>query len=323
MIAGLEDISTGEISIGERLINDVAPKDRDVSMVARDYSPYPGMTVQENLAFVLKKRKFSAAEIKKRVAMAAEVLDLKDRITDKPESLSHEQRQRLAIARATALQPKVILFDEPLVNLETRTREQMRGEIKRLHQRLQATTIYATYDPIEAMAIGGRIVVMNNGAIQQEGLHRTVYDEPVNVFVAEFFGDEPMNLIHGNLKHDRDALSFAETGDGTIELRLPIAEFPAAQGFVGKSVLLGIRPEKIAIADSSKTERFSGSFPAIVDSVEATGCGAKLWLQTGGNRLVCRTDQKLDQGEGGHRLQFQLNLEKVCLFDPISERRIA
>lgn len=323
LIAGLHDISKGEIFVGDRRVNDVAPKDRDVAMVHRDYSPYPRMNVQENLAFGLKKRRFSDAEVKKRVAVAAEALGLKDRLKDKAESLSDEQRQRLAIARATALQPKVILFDEPLVNLDARTRQQLRGEIKKLHQRLQATAIYATHDPMEAMAIGGRIAVFNNGAIQQEGPDRTIYDEPGNVFVAEFFGNVPMNLISGELKQDRDSLTFSETGDGTIELRLPAAKFPSGQSFVGKTILLGIRPEEIAIGDSSKAERYSGSFPAIIDSVEATGSGAKLYLQTGASRLVCQTNRGVDQGEGGHRLQFQLNPGKVCLFDPVSGRRIA
>jgi multiple sugar transport system ATP-binding protein len=321
MIAGLDDISAGDIFIGGRRVNDMPPKDRAMAMVSQDYAPYPRMSVRDNLAFGLKLRKFPNAEIKKRVLAATGILGLQELLERKPESLSSEQRQRVAIAHGIALQPKVFLFDEPLANLETTTRGQMRNEITKLHQRLQATMIYATHDPIEAMALGGRIVVMNEGVIQQDGTALMLYDEPVNVFVAGFVGSPPMNVIRGALKQDRDWLLFSEVEDGTIEVRLPMAEFPAGRDFVGKPVLLGIRPEEIRMAESSNAERSSGRFPAIIDLVEATGAGANLYIQTGAHTLVCRTLRDVDH-EAGHRLQFELNIEKVCLFDPISRRQI-
>ena len=182
--------------------------------------------------------------------------------------------------------------------------------------------IYATHDPIEAMAMGGRIVVMSDGAIQQDGTALALYDAPENILVAGFVGSPPMNFVRGALKQDRDWLLFSEVDDGTIEVRWPISEFPGRQAFVGKPVLLGIRPEEIRIAESSKAEKYSGSFPAIIDLVEVTGAGTNLYLQTGAHRLVCQIWRDSDHREAGHRLQFSLNLGKVCLFDPISGRRI-
>src|SRR5438105_3117419 len=181
MIAGLDDISKGDIFIDDRRMNDLPPKDRNIAMVFQNYVPYPRMSAYDNLAFGLKQRKFSDSEIKKRVLAAAGVLGLQELLEHKSESLSGEQCQRVAIARATALQPRVFLFDEPLANLEAKTRAQMRKEITKLHQRLQATMIYGTHDSIEAMAMGGRIVVMNDGAIQQTGTARAIYDDPENV----------------------------------------------------------------------------------------------------------------------------------------------
>ena len=323
MIAGLDDVSKGDIFIGDRRVNDMPPKDRDIAMVSQNHVPYPRMSVYDNLALGLKLRKFSNAEIKKRVLAAAGIFGLQELLERRPESLSGEQRQRVAIARAIALHPKAFLFDEPLANLEAKTRGQMRNEITKLHQRLQATMIYATHDPIEAMAMGGRIVVMNDGTIQQDETPLTLYNEPVNVFVAGFVGSPPMNFVRGALKQDREWLIFSEVEDGTIELRLPISEYPAGQDFVGKPVLLGIRPEDIRPAESSKAEKYSGGFPAIIDLVEGMGAEANLYLRTGGYTLVCRTQRGVDHREAGHRAQFELNLNKLRLFDAISTRQIA
>lgn len=322
MIAGLDHASKGDISISDRRINNLPPRDRDIAMVSRNFVPYPRMSAYDNLTFGLKLRKFSDPEIKKRVLEAAGILGIQELLEHKPESLSHEQRQRIAIARAVALQPEVFLFDEPLAGLEARTRGQMRNEITKLQQRLRATMIYATHDPSEAMALGGRLVVMHDGAIQQDGAVRTLYDKPENILVAAFVGTPPMNLIRGALKQDRDSLLFSEVEEGTIEARWAISEFPAGRAFVDKPVVLGIRPEEIKIAESSKAEKHSGSFPAIVDLAEATGTGTNLYLQTGAHELVCWTQRDLDYQEAGHRLQFELNLGKVCLFDPVSGRRI-
>jgi len=321
MIAGLDAVSTGDIFIGDRRVNDLPPKDRDIALVSQDYAPYPRMSVHENLAFGLKRRKFPNAEIKKRVLAAAEIVGLKELSESKPQSLSSEQCQRLAFARAIALQPKVFLFDGPLANLEPKTRDQMRNVLAKLHERLQATMIYATHDPIEAMALGSRLVVVNGGAIQQDGTAGSLYDGPTNTFVAEFLSP-PINLVQGTLKQDRDSLVFSERDDGTIEVRWPISEFPEARDLVGQPVLLGIRPEAIRVSQLSTAERSSGSFRAIVDLVDVIGAETNIYLQTGAHTLVCRTDRTMDQREAGHRLQFELNTSKVRLFDPISGRRI-
>jgi multiple sugar transport system ATP-binding protein len=322
MIAGLDDISKGDIFIGDRHVNDMPPKDRDIAMVSQNYAPYPRMSVYDNLAFPLTLRKLPKTEIKKRVLTAAGLIGLQDLLERKPKALSSEQCQRVAITRAIAFQPKAFLFDEALSNLDAKARGQMRNEITKLHQRLQATMIYATHDPIEAMAMGGRIVVMNDGAIQQDGTALALYDEPANSFVAEFMGS-PMNLVRGTLKEDRDSLVFSEREGGTIEVRLPISEFPGARDFAGELVLLGIRPEDIEVAEVTKvTEKYSASFTAIIDLVEPMGREANLYLQTGAHMLVCRTQREVDHREAGHRLQFELNVGKVRLFDPISRRRI-
>jgi multiple sugar transport system ATP-binding protein len=322
MIAGLDDISKGDIFIGDRRVNDMPPKDHAIAMVSQNYVPYPRMSVYENLAFGLKLRKFPNSEIKKRVLAAAGILGLQELLERKSESLSSEQRQRVAIARAIALQPKVFLFDEPLASLEAKRGGQMRNEIAKLHQRLQVTMIYATHDPIEAMAMGSRVVVIDAGVVQQDGTALSLYDKPANSLVAEFVGP-PMNLVQGTLKHERDSLVFSEREGGTIEVRLPISEFPGPRDFAGGLVLLGIRPEDIEIAKFTKvTEKHLGSFPAIVDLVEPMGKEANLYLQTGAHTVVCRSQRQVDNREAGHRLQFELNVEKVCLFDPISRRRI-
>ncbi len=230
VIAGLDEVATGDILIGDRRVNDLVPKDRDIALVPQSYVPYPRMPVSNNLAFALTLRKFPKAEIKKRVLAAAGLLGLQDSLERKPESLSSEERQRVAIARAIALQPKAFLFDRPLATLETEARARMRQEIVKLHQRLQATMVYATHDPVEAMALGARIIVMNEGVVQQEGTALSLYDEPANVFVAGFL-DPPMNLVRGTLKQDRDGIVFRESEEGTIELRLPPSRVPGRGRF--------------------------------------------------------------------------------------------
>jgi multiple sugar transport system ATP-binding protein len=280
------------------------------------------MTVRDHLAFALKQRKFSEGEIKKRVMAAAEVLQLQELLDAKPEGLSAE-RQRLALARAVALQPKVFLFDEPLTDLDPATRALMRNEIAKLHQRLQVTTIYVTHDPIEAMALGGRLVVMTDGTIQQDGSAAVLYDEPANFLVARFLGNPPMNLVRGTLKQDRDFILFSEMDEGTIEVHLPSSEFPLARDFIGKPVVLGIRPEDIQGAVVSNTPaKYGGAFPAIVDLIEWAGREAVMHLQTGANTVVCRYRPGMDHPEFGQRGRFEVNLARAHLFDAVSTRRI-
>lgn len=322
MIAGLEEISKGDIFIGDRRINDVPSKDRDIALVPESYVPYPLMSVHDNLAFGLTLRKFSKSEIKNRVLAAAGILGLQELLDRKPEALSAEQRQRVAVARAVALQPKIFLFDEPLANLDAEARVQMRNEIAKLHQRLQATMIYVTHDPVEAMALGSRIVVMNDGMVQQAGTAATLYDEPANSFVAGFLGSPPMNLVQGTLKQDRDSLLFSEMDEGTIEVRWPSSAFPGARDFIGKPVLLGIRPEDIQDQPPKAAEKYSGTFPAIVDLVEPIGSEAVIYLLTGAHTLVCRSRRGVDHRESGHRLQFEMDVKKAHLFDLVSMQRI-
>src|SRR5205809_1870745 len=320
MLAGLEEQSSGDIFIGERRVNDVAPKDRDIAMVFQNYALYPHMSVFDNMAFGLKLRKYGKAEIKKRVSDAASILGIEELLDRKPKALSGGQRQRVAVGRAIVRQPKVFLFDEPLSNLDAKMRVQMRTEITKLHQRLQATMVYVTHDQIEAMTMGDRIVVMNDGVVQQIDTPLALYNQPVNLFVAGFLGSPPMNFINGELKQERDAIVFKETKGGTIEVRF--ADRPRAREFFGKAMLLGIRPEDIELAQFSKTGNTAANFPAIVDIVEPMGAETNLYLQTGAHTVVCRSQRALDHRESGHRLQFALNVTKAHLFDPSTTSRI-
>src|SRR5437763_5462315 len=320
MIAGVEEISRGEIYIGYRLVNNVPPKDRDIAMVFQTYPLYPHMTVYDNLAFGLKLRKYPKAEIRKRVNDAAGILGIEELLDRRPKALSGGQRQGVAVGRAIVRQPKVFLFDEPLSNLDAKMRVQMRTEITKLHQRLQATMIYVTHDQIEAMTMGDRIVVMNNGKVQQIDTPLKLYNEPDNLFVAGFLGSPPMNFINGELKQERDAIVFKEMQGGTIQVRF--ADRPQAREFFGKPMLLGIRPEDIEVAQLSKTGNTTASFPAIVDIVEPMGAETNLYLQTGAHTVVCRSQRALDHRETGHRLQFELNVDKTHLFDAATATRI-
>jgi multiple sugar transport system ATP-binding protein len=322
MIAGLEEISKGEIFIGEKRVNDVPPKDRDIAMVFQNYALYPHMSVYDNLAFGLKLRKYPKPEIKKRVMDAASILGIEELLERRPKALSGGQRQRVAVGRAIVRQPKVFLFDEPLSNLDAKMRVQMRTEITKLHQRLQATMIYVTHDQIEAMTMGDRIVVMNNGVVQQTDTPLALYNEPVNLFVAGFLGSPPMNFVNGSLKQEGEFFVFSETQGGTIQVRLSARDRLGARDLMGKPLLLGIRPEDIELAQFANKDGSTGSFPAIVDIVEPMGAETNLYLQTGAHTVVCRSQRALDHREAGHRLQFGMDLKKAHLFEPASGKRV-
>ena len=324
MIAGLEEISKGDIYIGEKRVNGVAPKDRDIAMVFQNYALYPHMSVYDNLSFGLKLRKFSQPEIKKRVVDAASILGIESLLDYKPIALSGAQRQRAAVGRALVRQPKVYLFDEPLFNLDPKLRVQMRAEIIKLHQRLQATMIYVTHDQIEAMTMGDRIAVMNDGRVQQIDVPLVLYNEPVNLFVAGFLGSPPMNFISGKLKEDGDKLRFHEDEGGTIEVAFAAADRPAAREFVGQNIILGIRPENLDVSTLSRKESKAAAtgFPAIIDIVEPVGAETDLYLQTGAHTLVCHSQSAFDRKDAGRRLQFEVNLAKAHLFDPVSTVRL-
>jgi len=318
MIAGLEEISQGDIYIDERRVNDVAPKDRDIAMVFQNYALYPHMSVYDNLAFGLKLRKFSKSEIRKRVQEAAAILGIETLLDRKPKALSGGQRQRVAVGRAIVRQPKVFLFDEPLSNLDAKMRVQMRSEITKLHQRLQATMIYVTHDQVEAMTMGDRIVVMNDGVIQQVDAPLHLYHKPANLFVAGFLGSPSMNFIKGNLEQTSAGLFFRESCGGTIACDFSDRE--EAKPYAGKEMVMGVRPEDIAIVDAERPD--VSRFEAVVDLVETMGAETNIHLQTGAHTLVCRSEATLGNDEVNRRLKFEINLRKAHLFDPVTTARI-
>ena len=319
MIAGLEEISKGEIFIGDKKVNDVPPKDRDIAMVFQNYALYPHMSVYDNMAFGLKLRKYPKAEINKRVTEAAEILGIEPYLERKPKALSGGQRQRVAVGRAIVRQPKVFLFDEPLSNLDAKMRVQMRTEITKLHQRLQATMIYVTHDQIEAMTMGTRIVVMKDGLVQQVDAPLAIYSKPCNLFVAGFLGSPPMNFIKGSLSSKEGAIQFKEMQGGVIDLNL--GNRKAAAPYVGKEIVLGLRPEDCDLVPPGKAPS-KNSIQAVVDIVEPMGAETYFYLQTGAHTIISRSHASVDHSEAGHRMQFEINAEKVHLFDPETNLRI-
>src|SRR2546421_804682 len=322
-IAGLAEALEGDILFDERRINDLPAKDRDVALLSHDYTPYPGMSVYQNLAIGLERRKFGSVEIKKRVASVAETLDLQNNLAASPGSLSPEQRRLVGLARVMVRQPKVYLFEEPFANLGRTAASRGRAAVAELRQRSTATILYATSDPAEALAFGARTVIVEGGSVQQDADAHAIFDEPANVSVAKFFGDLPMNLVKGTLKQERDAVIFSETGDGTIAIRLPASRFASGNEITGRTIVLGFRPEAVEIAASPEEGSRSGaSFRALVERAEPRGSETDLYLRTGAHELICRSRRWAGQGAGGHRFQFEIELEKAHLFDPVSGRRL-
>jgi multiple sugar transport system ATP-binding protein len=321
MIAGLEEISRGDVFIDDRRVNDVPPKDRDIAMVFQSYALYPHMSVYDNMAFGLKLRRYPKAEISKRVGEAADILGIEPLLKRKPKQLSGGQRQRVALGRAIVRQPKVFLFDEPLSNLDAKMRVQTRTELIKLHQRLQATMIYVTHDQIEAMTMGSRIAVMKDGILQQNEAPLTLYQEPTNLFVAGFMGSPAMNFVSGKLTAKGDRLIFKEMAGGTIECPFQERERPALKRYVDKEVIFGIRPEDIELSQGPGGPA-DVTFPAVVDIVEMMGAETNFYLQTGSHTVICRSQAVVDQREAGHRLQFQLNAARAHVFDPVTTNRI-
>src|SRR6476661_4239843 len=245
MVAGLEEITSGEIRIGERVINDLPPMDRNIAMVFQNYALYPHKSVYQNMAFGLQMRKYPADEIRKRVQDTAEILGIQSLLERKPRQLSGGQRQRVAVGRAIVRHPQVFLFDEPLSNLDAQLRVQMRVELKRLHKRLETTAIYVTHDQVEAMTLGDRVVVMKDGRVQQVGEPLELYGRPANKFVASFIGSPAMNFVDVSIGSDNGSL-WAESDDLRVKVPAPIV--PRLGGYVGKDVTLGVRPEDLRIA---------------------------------------------------------------------------
>ncbi|WP_018182167.1 ABC transporter ATP-binding protein [Kaistia granuli] len=312
MIAGLETISKGEISIGDRVVNDLAPRDRDIAMVFQSYALYPHKNVAENMGYALKLAGRPKAEIERRVREAAEILDLVPLLQRKPAHLSGGQRQRVAMGRAIVRDPKVFLFDEPLSNLDAKLRVAMRGEIKELHQRLKTTTVYVTHDQVEAMTMADRIVVMNQGVVEQAGRPLELYDRPRNLFVAGFLGSPAMNLVTGTVEGTAQSASLV-TADGE---KLPLPGLRPGIA-AGRRLILGIRPEHITLVDAGGESTFS----ARVVITEPTGAETLISTRLGATEIVVVVRDRIEQG-AGERLHLAFPANRVHLFDPETGLRI-
>ena len=320
MIAGLEEISSGELWIGDKLVNDVEPKDRDIAMVFQNYALYPHMTVYDNMAFGLKLRKVPKADIDKAVHEAAKILDIEHLLDRKPKALSGGQRQRVAMGRAIVRSPKVFLMDEPLSNLDAKLRVQMRVEISKLHQRLGATIIYVTHDQTEAMTLGTRIVVMKDGVVQQVDTPQNLYQKPGNLFVAGFMGSPQMNFLDAVISEKGGNL-IAKVGEH--ELVIPAAKAKALKdgGYVGKTVVLGIRPEDIH--DSQMFIEASPSAPmtSVVKVYELLGAEVFLYFDVNGTQVTARVDPRTT-AKTGDPIKFAFDMEKSHFFDKETELTI-
>ncbi len=319
MIAGLEEISGGTIHIGDTLVNDVPPKNRDIAMVFQNYALYPHMTVYKNMAFGLILRKYPKKEIERRVHEAAEILGITELLDRRPKALSGGQRQRVAVGRAIVRQPKVFLFDEPLSNLDAKLRVQMRTEISKLHTRLQSTMIYVTHDQVEAMTMGDRIVVMLDGVIQQVAPPLELYNHPVNRFVAGFIGSPPMNMIEGKLIAENGALFFVDE-KATIKLQTPKSREATLEAYADKPITLGIRPEQL-LDNLAQQEKPGVSINAMVEVVEPMGSEINLYLSVGGQSLTARIHSDAPpEVEKPHILD--VDMEATHFFDANTEMTI-
>ena len=316
MIAGLEEITEGDLYIGGKQMNDVAPKDRDIAMVFQNYALYPHMDVYNNMAFGLKLRKFKKDEIKKRVDNAAGILGLEAFLDRKPKALSGGQRQRVALGRAIVRDAEVFLMDEPLSNLDAKLRVQMRAEIQKLHQRLQTTTIYVTHDQTEAMTMATRLVVMSEGEIQQVGAPKDVYDFPNNIFVGGFIGSPAMNFLNGKIDDKHFVMN-------DIKILIPEGKLKALreQGYEGKDVVLGVRPEDIhdepVFLDASPETKID----ALIDVAELMGSETFLYSKVDDQDFVARVDSRTDV-TSDDTIQLAFDLNNAHFFDAETEERI-
>ncbi|MDQ4079961.1 MAG: sn-glycerol-3-phosphate ABC transporter ATP-binding protein UgpC [Gemmatimonadota bacterium] len=313
MIAGLESITAGKLSIGGRVVNDVPPKDRDIAMVFQNYALYPHMSVRENMAFALKLRKMPKVEIDQRVREAADVLGLTTELDRLPKQLSGGQRQRVAVGRAIVRKPAVFLFDEPLSNLDAKLRVQMRREILALHRRLGATTVYVTHDQVEAMTMGDRIVVMSAGHVMQVDTPEALYERPQNRFVAGFIGSPAMIFLPGQVTANGGSRFVADGGDPAITLPSGLV----TRARTVSNVVLGIRPEHLRLANEGPTTPDHTSMKAIVDLVEPLGGEALIHVRAGPHELTART-QARDLPDVGDRIQLVVDGRRLHLFDAVS-----
>jgi multiple sugar transport system ATP-binding protein len=320
MIAGLEEISSGELYIGGKLVNDVAPKDRDIAMVFQNYALYPHMTVYDNMAFGLKLRKTPKAEIEKRVREAARILDIEHLLDRKPKALSGGQRQRVALGRAIVREPKVFLMDEPLSNLDAKLRVQMRTEISKLHQRLQTTIIYVTHDQTEALTMGTRIVVMKDGYIQQVDTPSSLYERPNNMFVAGFIGSPQMNFINAKVEKRGEEMHLLF---GKEDIKLPEGKAKKLEGseYINREVVMGIRPENVH-DEAMYLETLSDSIvTAQVEVVEMLGSETLLYLVLDEVDFIAKVNPRT-KARIGDRVKLAFETNKIHLFDKETEKTI-
>jgi multiple sugar transport system ATP-binding protein len=314
MIAGLEEITSGEISIGGEVVNDLPPKDRDIAMVFQNYALYPHMTVAENMSFGLKLRKFPKAEIKARVDNAARILDITELLGRRPKQLSGGQRQRVAMGRAIVRNPKVFLFDEPLSNLDAKLRVQMRTEIKRVHQKVKTTTVYVTHDQVEAMTLADRVVVMNGGKIEQIGAPNELYHNPKTRFVAGFIGSPAMNFLPATLESNGAGLTLRLSDQ--LSFQVPENRTTRYRALAGKDVIFGLRPEHI-----TETRGHNGSgqggqdFTITLDVVEPMGMETMVFFRVGGAEVCGRVEPSAAKGMG-ESMTLRANLDHMHVIDP-------
>ena len=320
MVAGLEDISSGELYIDGKLVNDVPPKDRDIAMVFQNYALYPHMTVYDNMAFGLKIRKFPKEEIDARVREAAKILDIEELLDRKPKALSGGQRQRVAVGRAIVRKPKVFLFDEPLSNLDAKLRVQMRAEIAKLHQRLGTTIIYVTHDQTEAMTLGTRIVVMKDGVVQQVDTPQHLYDLPCNLFVAGFMGSPQMNFLDAVVKVNGSQAVLQIGSNVSVPLNAAKSKALIDGGYNGKTVVMGIRPENMS-DDPDDLAKSTAIFDAKVNVYELLGAEVFLYFDINETPVTARVDPKTT-ARPGTEVKFAIDTEKVHVFDKETEKTI-
>ena len=316
MIAGLEEITEGEVLIDERVVNHVAPKDRDIAMVFQNYALYPQMTVFENMSFGLRLRKIGRDEIQRRVRQAADALNIGELLGRRPKQLSGGQRQRVAMGRAIVRSPQAFLFDEPLSNLDAKLRIKMRTEIKKIYQRVQTTVVYVTHDQVEAMTLADRIVVMNAGILEQVGTPQELYDRPANRFVAGFIGAPAMNLIPCRLSDNGSGLR-ADLDDG-LSLPVPEERRERYRAFVGRDMIFGIRPEHVT-EKRAHTNDTQVDFSSDVEVLEPMGMDTMVFINIRGEEVCARVAPKA-VGKTGERMEFTADMNNMHLIDPSTDR---
>ena len=316
-LAGLEEITDGKIMIGDRVVNDVAPKDRDIAMVFQSYALYPHLSVFDNMAFGLKLRRVPKEDIKRRVEKAAQTLGITELLNRKPRQLSGGQRQRVAVGRAIVREPKVFLFDEPLSNLDAKLRVQMRAEISKIHQQLQTTFIYVTHDQMEAMTMASRIAVINKGQLQQLDTPQNLYNLPTNLFVAGFIGSPAMNFFSATLRKNGGMIADADA----FTVPIPPDRVRNLEPYIGKRVVFGIRPEDIHDLEFVPPNIPVAKVPAKVDVTELMGNEILLYLLAGSNTFVARVDPR-SKLRLGDTPQVAFNMEKLHIFDAETEQAV-